>query len=150
MGKLAVLTRDSSYSCMDNPVILWSFFMWSTIPSSLREPKNACFNRDIYRDRWNNMFLPAIRKNTKEPVAIIMDNCYGRDPSCVASTAQVEIIFFIPNCTSIYPPLDQGIISTLKILSWWEVLSSFPAAYDCVRKIRKATKSSQNRFDLQS
>jgi hypothetical protein len=51
----------------------------------------------------------------------------------------VEIIFLPPNCTLVYQPLDQGIISTLKTLLWMqtllqkhksEMLSEFVNAYD--------------------
>jgi hypothetical protein len=67
-------------------------------------------------------FLHGIRKHI---------NGSGHDPSCVDPTGhQVEIIFSQPNCTSVFQPFDQGIITTLKTLYKREMLSSFLAAYE--------------------
>ncbi len=59
-----------------------------------------------------------------------MDNCAGHDINICDPTGQVEIIFFPPNCTSVYQPLDQGIISTLKTIYKKEMLSEFVVAYE--------------------
>ena len=59
-----------------------------------------------------------------------MENCSGHDPTLTDTTGQVEIIFLPPNCTSVYQPLDQGIISTLKTIYKREMLIEFVKAYD--------------------
>ena len=42
-----------------------------------------------------------------------MDNCSGHDKSRIDPTGQVKI-FCPPNVTSVYQPLDQGIIEAVK------------------------------------
>ena len=90
--------------------------------------KNACADSDIYRGWWQNIFLPSVRKFTKDSFALLMDNCSWHDPPCTDPTEQVEIIFSTPNCT--YQPLDQGIITTLKTRYWREMLLSFAGTYE--------------------
>jgi hypothetical protein len=84
--------------------------------------------------------LPAIREYTKEPVALLMDNCSSHEPSCIDPTGQVEIIFFPPNCTSVYQPLDQGIITTLKTFYKKEMLNLFAVAYDKFEELQELAK----------
>ncbi|EFX68993.1 hypothetical protein DAPPUDRAFT_114086 [Daphnia pulex] len=74
----------------------------------------------------------------------------GHDPSCVDPTGQVEIIFSPPNCTSVFQPLDQGIITTLKTLYKREMLSSFVASYEKFEELQElAKKAKQGRKGLQ-
>ena len=43
-----------------------------------------------------------------------MDGFSGHDRGCIDPLGQVKCFFFPPNITSVYQPLDQGIIMTLK------------------------------------
>ena len=43
-----------------------------------------------------------------------MDSCAGHDKDCHDPDEQVEVFDFPPNTTSVYQPLDQGIIGTIK------------------------------------
>jgi hypothetical protein len=56
---------------------------------------------------------------------LLLDICSGHDSTLTDPTSQVEIIFLPPNCTSVYQPLDQGIILTLKTIYKNEILSEF-------------------------
>ena len=76
--------------------------------------KNAWMDRVVFRHWWNNVFIPAIRSTTREPVALIMDGCSGHDGSIVDETGQITIFFLPPNTTSMFQPLDQGIIAAVK------------------------------------
>ena len=58
------------------------------------------------------MFVPAVRACTALPVGLIWDNCGAHEE--LESTS----VSFIPlprNCTSVYQPLDLGIIACLKM-----------------------------------
>ncbi|EFX67751.1 hypothetical protein DAPPUDRAFT_63746, partial [Daphnia pulex] len=140
-----VLCANATGTCKIDPLLVGSAknphcFRDQQSPVPYVNLKNAWVDREIYRGWWNNIFLPAIRKHTKEPVALLMDNCSGHDPSCADPTGQVEIIFFPPNCTSVFQPLDQGIITTLKTLYKREMLSSFAAAYEKFEELQELAK----------
>jgi len=69
---------------------------------------NAWVDREVYNHWWFNVFLPAVRVHTSEPVALLMDNCSGHDLTLTDPLGQVSVFLFPPNCTSVYQPLDQG------------------------------------------
>ena len=130
-----VLCVNATGTCKVAPLIVGTSknphcFRDALSPIPYINQRNAWVDREVYKGWWFNIFLPAVRKFTKEPVALLMDNCSGHDPTLTDPTGQVEIIFLPPNCTSVYQPLDQGIISTLKTIYKREMLSEFVKAYD--------------------
>lgn len=62
-----------------------------------------------------SFFLPTVRNSTQGPVALIVDGFSGHDDSCNDPLGQVKVFKFPPNVTSIYQPLDQGVIAALKV-----------------------------------
>ena len=60
------------------------------------------------------MFLPTIRQYTHDRVALLVDGFSGHDTSCDDPLGQVKVFKFPPNVTSVYQPLDQGVIAVLK------------------------------------
>nr|CAH0104760.1 unnamed protein product [Daphnia galeata] len=116
-----VLCVNSTGTCKVAPLIVGTSknphcFRDAPSPIPYINQRNAWVDREVYKGWWLNIFLTAVRKFTKEPVALLMDNCSGHDPTLTDPTGQVEIIFLPPNCTSVYQPLDQWIISTLKTI----------------------------------
>ncbi|EFX76077.1 hypothetical protein DAPPUDRAFT_322535 [Daphnia pulex] len=53
------------------------------------------------------------------------------------STGQVSIFFFPPNSTSVHQPLDQGIISAVKINYTNLMLSKFIEAYEDIERMQQ-------------
>jgi DDE superfamily endonuclease/Tc5 transposase DNA-binding domain len=78
------------------------------------DKKNAWMDRITYRYWWDRVFLPAVREFTASPVALIMDQCSGHDSTVTDPLGQVTVYFLPPNTTSIYQPMDQGIIAAVK------------------------------------
>jgi DDE superfamily endonuclease/Tc5 transposase DNA-binding domain/CENP-B N-terminal DNA-binding domain len=78
------------------------------------DQKKAWMDKERYKHWWFNVFLPCIREFTTEKVALLMDSCSGHDKTITDPLGQVECVFFPPNTTSIYQPLDQGIIAVIK------------------------------------
>jgi hypothetical protein len=64
---------------------------------------------------WHEVFLPEVQKLTSEPIALVLDGFSGHDEGCDNPLKQAKIFKFPPNVTSIYQPLDQGIIAALKV-----------------------------------
>nr|CAH0108968.1 unnamed protein product [Daphnia galeata] len=111
--------------------------------------KNAWVDSAIYRHWWENIFLPAVRAWTDEPVALVMDNFSGHDVNCVDPTGQVSIFFFPPNSTSVHQPLDQGIISAVKINYKMLMLSKFIEAYEDIEHMQQlASQAKKGRKGL--
>lgn len=74
-----------------------------------RNAWNDCIN---YQRWWNEIFLPSIRQFTSQLVALLLDGFSGH---CENSTdPQVTVFMFPPNVTSVFQPLDQGIIAAFK------------------------------------
>ena len=98
--------------------------------------KCAWVDRTIYKHWWFNIFMPAIRQWTRDPVALTMDNCSSHDPSCIDPTGQVHVFFFPPNVTSVYQPLDQGIIATIKTEYKRRMIGELIKSYDSFEKLQ--------------
>lgn len=75
--------------------------------------KNAWADSEIFKGWFEHVFLPFVRKQTSNPVALIMDNCSSHedvnDPH-----GQVRMFSLPPNVTSVYQPLDLGVIAVVK------------------------------------
>lgn len=61
---------------------------------------------------WNES---NIRKWTRDPVALLLDGFSGHDVGVTDPMGQVIIYKFPPNVSSIFQPLDQGVIAALKV-----------------------------------
>ena len=76
---------------------------------------NAWNNQATYRKWFFYIFLPAVRIQTSDRVALVIDGFSGHDLTCADPLNQAEVFKLPPNVTSIYQPMDQGIIAALKV-----------------------------------
>ena len=60
------------------------------------------------------MFLMHIRSKTANKVLLIMNNCGPQPADLEDPHGQVKCVFLPPNCTSVYQPMDSGVIAMLK------------------------------------
>ena len=114
-----ILCVNSTGSCKLNPVVIGSAkkprcFKYDHPVLPYFNQKNAWNDTVNYRKWWYEIFLPRVREWTSEPVALVIDGFSGHDMNCFDPLKQVTVFKFPPNVTSIYQPLDQGIIATLK------------------------------------
>ena len=75
---------------------------------------NAWNDRALYARWWEEVFLKKIREWTSDPVALIIDGFKGHDSSCTDPLGQVTVFVLPPNTTSVFQPLDAGIIAATK------------------------------------
>lgn len=75
---------------------------------------NAWSDKSTFKQWFNDVFLPFIRQTTSRKVALILDNCGPHETDIFDCSDQVTIFTLPPNCTSIFQPMDMGVISTLK------------------------------------
>jgi len=64
--------------------------------------------------QWWEWFQNYIRNRTNEKVLLILDNCGPHGSELVDPLGQIEVVFLPPNVTSVYQPMDAGIIAMLK------------------------------------
>ena len=96
--------------------------------------KNAWCDREIYNKWWADVFLMAICKWTIDPVALIIDGFSGHDLNCVDS--QVRMFKF----TSVFQPLDQGIIAAYKAGYKTRVLEKVISTADSFQELQVMAK----------
>jgi hypothetical protein len=64
--------------------------------------------------KWWRMFLQYIRRRTTKKVLLILDNCGPHGDELIDPEGQVTVVFLPPNCTSMFQPMDAGVIAMLK------------------------------------
>ena len=76
--------------------------------------QNTWNDSKLYKKWWDEVFVPTIHLFTKDPVALILDGFLGYDEYCIDSLRQIRTFKLPPNVTSVFQPMDQGIIAALK------------------------------------
>ena len=64
--------------------------------------------------KWWEAFRLYIRSRTNRKCLLIMDNCGPHGTELVDPDGQIEVIFLPPDVTSVYQPMDAGVIAMLK------------------------------------
>jgi len=65
--------------------------------------------------KWFADFVKHVKRRTNAPVLLLMDNCAAHnDDTFKDVSGQVRVIFLPPNCTSVYQPMDCGVIAMIK------------------------------------
>lgn len=121
-----ILCVNSTGSCKIDPVLIGTAkrpHCFKNSPPCI--PKNAWNDHECYGLWWKSVFLPQIRQWTKEKVAPLIDGFSGHDDTCSDPLDQVAVYKFPPNVTSVYQPLDQGVIYILKAHYKAKLLASF-------------------------
>lgn len=68
------------------------------------------------------IWYPEVRKRTSENVCLIIDNCSAHG-AALPILEGVEYVALPPNVTSVYQPMDQGIIRAIKVHARADLLS---------------------------
>ena len=82
-------------------------------PIPYMQQPSAWMDAVTYHKWFHEIFLPAVRKRTEQPVLLLLDNAPGHFVTKL-ETNNIRVAFFPPNCTSWKQPCDQGIINALK------------------------------------
>ena len=101
---------------------------------------NAWMDGDLFNSWLETAFLPAVRARTSQPVALVSDNCGAHEE---LECDKVKFIPLSPNCTSIYQPLDLGIIACLKRRYKRRLLDLVVSAFEASSGVRMATGSAR-------
>ena len=93
------------------------------LPLSYDFSRNAWMTSTIFENWFHKEFVPAVRKHLRqqrlEPKALLLlDNCPAHPPasSLVSRDGKIRVSYLPKNTTSKIQPLDQGVISTFKMI----------------------------------
>lgn len=73
---------------------------------------SAWLDSSICQHWFDNVFTPTVKKATGRRVALLWDNCPGH--IIKSDDPQITVMFLPPNVTSVYQPMDMGILHALK------------------------------------
>ena len=87
-------------------------FRRKRIPLRYLSQKRAWMDANLFQKWFDEVFAPSVRQWTTRKVVLILDNCPGH--VLVNNYSYIEIVYLPPNVTSVYQPMDMGIIISLK------------------------------------
>ena len=75
---------------------------------------SAWNDSELFGRWWKEVFPKCVREWTRDPVALLIDGFSGHSDNCTDPLGQVQIFKLPPNTTSVFQPLDAGIVSAFK------------------------------------
>lgn len=90
--------------------------------------------------KWWEFFLNHIRSKTADKVLLIMDNCGPHGAELKDPQNQVIVVFLPPNVTSMYQPMDSGVIAMVKKNYRYRLLRNIFEVYEERESLREAAK----------
>ena len=97
---------------------------------------SAWNDKETFQKWWHQIFLKEVREWTTSPVALLMDGFSGHDRECSDPLGQVKLFCFPPNITSVFQPLDQGIIAAVKTRYKSRLLENLVSAADSYQQLQ--------------
>ena len=89
-------------------------------------------------NRWWEDFRNYIRTKTNAKVLLIMDNCGPHGKELIDPLHQITVKFLPPNCTSVYQPMDCGVIAMLKKKYRYHLLGRMLEIFEDRQALREA------------
>lgn len=96
---------------------------------------NAWSDSETFENWWNEVFLPFARRQTSDPVLLLMDGCASHG-DLVDPRGQVGVGSYPPNSTSKHQPADMGIIAALKMQYRSRLLSIRATTMSIISQLR--------------
>ena len=109
-------------------------------PCSYYAQQSAWLNSSICQRWFDEVFVPFVKKTTGKKVALLWGKCPGH--RIKNNDPQMVIIFLPPNVTSVFQPMDMGVLFALKCQYKAEVVMRLAALIEDwdtarARKIRR-------------
>eukprot|EP00171_Calliarthron_tuberculosum_P001152 IDg1152t1 len=108
-----------------------------------RSQTNSWMQTQLFEYYLMECWYPAVRKETGENVCLILDNCSAHGEKLPVLPG-VEYVFLPPGVTSIYQPLDQGIIAAIKANARREVLQQVVNNVESAEELRELGSKQKN------
>ena len=103
--------------------------------------KNAWADARTFKQWFYTVFLPFVRRITSEKVVLLMDNCGPHSADLHDRQEQVKILTLPPNCTSMFQPMDMGVIAALKLQYKSRLLQRISANIENRKALREQAKN---------
>lgn len=84
--------------------------------------KSAWLDQSICQMWFDEVFVSFVKNKTAKKVVLIWDNCPGH--KIINNDPQIVIICLPPNVTSVFQPMDMGILFALKCLYKTEMVAT--------------------------
>jgi hypothetical protein len=114
------------------------------LPMKYYSQKEAWSNSTVFLKWWNNFLLHICRRTIK-PVLLILDNCGPHGTELKDPQGQVKVVFLPPNVTSVYQPMDAGVIAMVKKSYRYRLLERLLDIYQERKQLREAAKTTRMR-----
>lgn len=100
---LSMIGKAASPRCFNN----------RKLPMKYYNQNKAWSDSKVFAKWWDD-FRHHIQRRTIKPVLLILDNCGPHGTELVDPTGQITVVFLPPNVTSVYQPMDAGVIAMVK------------------------------------
>lgn len=91
------------------------------LPVVYKSQKNSWMDTKIFTGWYENVFIPQVKKNQEKTgstgkVLLVIDNApsHPSEMTLNSNDGKFNVLFLPPNVTSIFQPMDQGVIETFK------------------------------------
>ena len=84
-------------------------------PVTYFNQENAWSDSITFTKWYYEVFLVFVHRTKSDRVVLLMDNCGPHGSDLCDSRMQVTILTLPPNCTSMYQPMDMGVIAAMKL-----------------------------------
>ena len=91
--------------------------------------------------KWWDFFRDYISKRTTKQVILLMDNCGPHGAELSDPTGQIIVLFLPPGVTSVFQPMDCGVIAMLKKNYRYSLLMRMLHVWDRRESLRRASEN---------
>ena len=103
MVPLSMIGKSKNPRCFKNYITKLTYY----------HQKRAWSDSVVFAKWWQSFQL-YISRRTERKCLLIMDNCGPHGSELIDPTGQIECVFLPSNVTSVFQPMDAGIIAMLK------------------------------------
>ena len=126
---LSLIGKSKNPRCFKNARLRLKYF----------DQKKAWSDSKVFAKWWQH-FLYYIRNRTTKKVLLILDNCGPHGSELIDPLRQVTVIFLPPNVTSVFQPMDCGVIALIKKNYRYRLLRKMLEIFEERQSRREAAK----------
>ena len=131
---LSLIGKSKTPRCFKNRTLKINYY----------DQKKAWSDTRVFKKWWEH-FRRYIRGKHSQKVLLIMDNCGPHGAELTDPDGQIEVIFLPPNVTSVYQPMDAGVIAMLKKNYRYKLLMKMFEIFEERQERRDAAKAAKMR-----
>ena len=131
---LSLIGKAKSPRCFEN----------RNMKSKYYSQKRAWSDTTTFMKWWRD-FQVHVRRRTTKNILLILDNCGPHGTKeLVDENEQIRVVFLPPNCTSVFQPMDSGVIAMLKKNYRTRLLRKMLETYDDRENLHRSAARMRN------